>query len=84
MAHISRDEFRKVVYKLKQSGSFSNHEIDEIENVFYGSLHESGASAGISSHEVEKGISYLKRHPENHHLSRVEINKLKEVLHHYL
>lgn len=37
---ISREEFRKVLYKLRQSGSLSNHEIDEVENVFYASLHE--------------------------------------------
>lgn len=84
MSHISRDEFRKVLYKLRISGSFSNQEIDEVENVFYGSLHESGFSAGISSDEVSKGIHYLKHHPENHHLSPHEISKLEEVLKHYL
>lgn len=84
MSHISRHEFRKVLYKLRTGGSFSNHELDEVENVFYGSLHESGASAGISSHEVEKGLSYLKRHPENHHLSPHEIGKLEEAMKHYL
>ncbi len=84
MSRIDRLEFKKVLYKLRESGSFSNHEIDEIENVFYGSLHESGPSAGISSSELEKGLDYLKRHPENHHLSHDEIKKLEEVLKHYL
>ena len=84
MSHISRDEFRKVMYKLRMSGSFSNHEIDEVENVFYGSLHESGASAGISPDELRKGIDYLKQHPENHHLSHDEIHELEEVMRHYL
>lgn len=84
MSRVSREEFRKVLYKLRQSGSFSNQELDEIENVFYGSLHESGPSAGISSSELEKGIDYLKRHPENHHLSHDEIKKLEETLTHYL
>ncbi|MDO8620161.1 MAG: hypothetical protein Q7R64_02330 [bacterium] len=84
MSHISRDEFRKALYKLKASGSFSNHEIDEVENIFYSSLHESGPSAGISSEELKKGIHYLKHHPENHHLSHDEIAKLEEVLQHYL
>ena len=84
MGHISRDEFRKAIYKLRQSGAFSNHETDEVENVFYGSLHESGASAGISSEELQKGIHYLKHHPENHHLSHDEIRKLEEMLKHYL
>ncbi len=84
MSHISRDEFRKALYKLRTSGSFSNQEIDEVENVFYGSLHESGFSAGISPEELQKGIHYLKHHPENHHLSPDEIKKLEEVLTHYL
>ena len=84
MSHISRDEFRKALYKLKTSGSFSNHEIDEVENIFYPSLHERGASAGISSEELQKSIQYLKHHSENHHLSSDEINKLEEVLRHYL
>ena len=84
MSHISRNEFRKAIYKLKASGSFSNHEIDEVENLFYSSLHESGASAGISSEELQKSIHYLKRHPENHHLSSDEISKLEEILRHYL
>ncbi len=84
MSHISRDEFRKALYKLRTSGAFSNHEIDEVENVFYGSLHESGLSAGISPEELQKGIHYLKHHPENHHLSPHEIGKLEETLRHYL
>ncbi len=84
MSHISRDEFRKALYKLKSGGSFSNHEIDEVENIFYSSLHESGPSAGISSEELKKGIHYLKHHPENHHLSHDEITKLEEVMRHYL
>lgn len=84
MSHISRDEFRKALYKLKASGSFSNHEIDEVENIFYASLHESGPSAGISKEELDKGIHYLKRHPENHHLSHDEIGKLEEILRSYL
>ncbi len=84
MSHISRDEFRKAIYKLKASGSFSNHEIDEVENIFYSSLHESGPSAGISSEELKKGIHYLKHHPENHHLSHDEIGKIEETLKSYL
>ncbi len=84
MSHISRDEFRKALYKLRVNGSFSNHEIDEVENIFYSSLHESGPSAGISSEELKKSIHYLKHHPENHHLSHDEIGKLEEILRHYL
>ncbi|MDO8594301.1 MAG: hypothetical protein Q7R93_02180 [bacterium] len=84
MSHIDRLEFKKALYKLRVGGAFSNHEIDEVENVFYGSLHESGPSAGISSEELKKGIHYLKHHPENHHLSHDEINKLEEMLKHYL
>lgn len=84
MSRASREEFKRALYKLRQSGRFSNHEIDEVENVFYSSLHESGPSAGISSEELEKGIEYLKRHPENHHLSNDEIEKLEEALKHYL
>lgn len=81
---ISREEFRKALWKLRASGSFSNHELDEIENVFRGDMHESGSSAGISAEEMKKGIDYLKRHPENHHLSHEEISKLEEMLKHYL
>ena len=84
MSHIDRLEFKKALYKLRESGSFSNHEIDEIQNVFRGDMHESGYSAGISKEEKKKGIEYLKRHPENHHLSGDEIKKLEEVLRHYL
>ena len=84
MSHISRDEFRKVLYKLRVSGSFSNHELDEVENIFYASLHESGPSAGISLEELKASIHYLKHHPENHHLSHEEIAKVEEMLRHYL
>jgi len=84
MSRIDRLEFKKALYKLRMSGSFSSQEIDEVENIFYGSLHESGPSAGISSSELEKGISYLKRHPENHHLSSHEIEKLEETMKRYL
>ena len=61
-----------------------NHELDEVENIFYASLHENGPSAGISKEELEKSIHYLKHHPENHHLSHDEIQKLEETLSHYL
>ena len=81
---FSREEFRKARYKLRADGSFSNHELDEIENVFRGDLHESGSSAGISAEEMKKGIDYLKRHPENHHLSHEEIEKLEQTLKRYL
>jgi tellurite resistance protein len=84
MSHISRDEFRRALYKLKMSGSFSHQEINEVENIFYSSLHEGGSSAGISSEELKKSIRYLKHHPENHHLSHDEIEKLEEVMRHYL
>lgn len=84
MSRVSREEFKKALWKLRASGRFSNHEIDEVENVFYGSLHESGPSAGISSEELKKGIHYLKHHPENHHLSREEIEQLEETLRRYL
>ena len=84
MSRISREEFRKVLYKLRSSGTFSNHEIDEIENVFRGDMHESGPSAGISKEEMKTGLEYLKRHPENHHLSHEEIGKLEEAMRHYL
>ena len=80
---ISRKEFRKVLFKLREKG-FSNHERDEVENVFRGDLNESGSSSGISKEEMEKGLSYLRHHPENHHLSADEIGKLEEALRHYL
>ena len=81
---ISKDEFRKTLYKLRTGGSFSNHEIDEVENVFRGDLRESGGSAGISKEEMKRGLHYLRHHPENHHLSHDEISKLEENLKHYL
>lgn len=81
---ISREEFRKSLFKLRTSGSFSNHEIDEVENVFRGDMHESGSSAGISKDEMKAGLHYLKHHPENHHLSHDEIKKLEETMRRYL
>ncbi|MEK7208201.1 MAG: hypothetical protein AAB699_01475 [Patescibacteria group bacterium] len=81
---ISRKEFRRALYKLRTSGGFSNHEIDEVQNVFYSSLNESGSSAGISSEELKKGIRYLKEHRGNHHLSSEETGKLEETLKRYL
>ena len=84
MSHIDRHEFKKALWKLRNGGGFSNSEIDEVENVFYGSLHEGGDSAGISSSELTRGIHYLKKHHGNHHLSSDEIEKLEEALKHYL
>jgi len=80
---ISREEFRKVLWKLRGRG-FSNIEMDEVENVFRGDMHEGGESSGISKEELKKGIQYLKHHPENHHLSSEEIEKLEETMKHYL
>lgn len=81
---ISREEFKKALWKLRESGMFSNHEIDEVENVFRGDLSESGSSAGISKEEMKKGIEYLKKNHGNHHLSSEEISKLEEILRRYL
>jgi len=81
---ISKDEFRKTLYKLRTSDGFSNHEINEVENVFRGDMRESGSSAGMSKEEMKQGLHYLRHHPENHHLSHDEINKLEGHLKHYL
>ena len=80
---ISREEFRKVLWKLRENG-FSNHERDEVENVFRGDMREGGSSAGMSKDEMKQGLHYLRHHPENHHLSHDEINKLEGHLKHYL
>ncbi len=80
---ISREEFKRALFKLRAKG-FSNLEVDEIENTFRGDLEESGESAGISKEELKKGLRYLKEHKGNHHLSSEEIEKLEEILRHYL
>lgn len=81
---ISRSEFKRALSRLRGSGRFSSSEIDEVQNIFRGDLYESGSSAGISSSELKKGIRYLKRHRENHHLSSDEIKKLEKTLERYL
>ena len=80
---VSRKEFKKALFKLRTHG-FSSLEIDEIENVFRGDLHESGESQGISKEEMKNGLAWLKEHTENHHLSYDQISKLEEALRHYL
>lgn len=80
---VSRKEFKRALWKLHEKG-FSNEQIDTVENLFHGDLHESGSSAGISKSEIKERVLYLKSHPENHHLHREQIDKLEEVLRHYL
>lgn len=80
---VSRKEFKKAIYKLRTHG-FSHLEVDEVENVFRGDLHESGSSQGISKEEIKKGISWLKDHSGNHHLSHDQISRLEDALRHYL
>lgn len=80
---ISQKEFKHALWKLRFNG-FSNHEIDEVENVFHGSMRESGSSKGLSKEELKQGLHYLKHHPENHHLSHEEIHALEGHLKHYL
>ena len=80
---VSAIDFKKALWTLREKG-FSQIEIDEIENVFRGDLYESEAGAGISKEEMKKGISWLKEHPENHHLHHEQIAKLEEALRHYL
>lgn len=81
--HVSIKEFKKALWKLHEKG-FSNEQIDSIQNLFQGDLHESGFGAGISKEEMKKGIAYLREHPENHHLHHEQIDKLEEALRHYL
>ena len=80
---VSSKEFKKAIYKLRTQG-FSHLEVDEVENVFRGDLHESGSSQGISKEEIKKGISWLKDHGGNHHLSSEQLDKVESALRHYL
>ena len=80
---VSRKEFKKAIYKLRTHG-FSHLEVDEVENVFRGDLHESGSSQGISKEEIKKGISWLKDHTGNHHFSHDQLARLEDTLRHYL
>ena len=82
--HISHHELDKALYHLKEHEGFSDHHIDKVKQIFRGDMEESGVSKGISSHELKKGIEWLKDHPNEHHLSSDHIEKLEEKLRHHL
>ena len=80
---VSHVEFKKALWKLKDHG-FSHADIDRVQNVFHGDLHESGVGAGISKHEMEKGLEWLRGHHDIHNFSPHHVDKIEHVLGQYL
>lgn len=77
---VSKDEFKKIRNALYGRG-LSSKEINEVEKIFHGDLHESSFSdVGISDSEIDRGITWLKSHMSSHTFSPEQISIIEEEL----
>ncbi|MBI2023058.1 hypothetical protein HYT01_00650 [Candidatus Giovannonibacteria bacterium] len=76
---VSDREFKKVTNELSQKG-LSKQDLRDVKNVFRGDLGEEGFRHGIDKKELEKEISYMEKHPSQHHLSKDQLEQVKKSL----
>lgn len=82
--NISKKRLEKILYRMKLKNGLSEHDIQEVKEVFRGDLDEHGSSKGISKDEMKNGISWLKDHRERHHLSSDDIDELENLMRDHL
>jgi len=81
---VSKNEFEKVRSRL-HSKNFTEKEIDRVEEIFNGDLNESSdIEKGIDSKEIERVITWLKDHKNEHTLSDNQIAIVESSMREYL
>ena len=78
--YVSDREFKEARRHLYNEG-FSSREVDEVEKVFMGSMHESyKPHQGIDSKELEHGIKWMRENKSKHNLSENRIDEIEQTL----
>ena len=77
---VTKREMKEVRTHLYNEG-FNRREIDEVEKVFRGDMHDQQAiNKGIDTVEVEGGIKWMRENKSKHNLSDNRINEIEETL----
>lgn len=80
---VSHGEFHHVKQYLSQKG-FSHNELTELEGFFHGDLNEGGSQSGISKHEAERTIEWLREHRHHHTFNDDQIGHIDHAINKYL
>ena len=78
--YVSKREFKEARRHLYNEG-FADHEVDEVEKIFMGDMHESSnAHRGIDPNELDRGVAWMRENKSKHNLSDNRINQIEETL----
>lgn len=82
MGNISKDELSKMMSELRRRG-LSDTDIRDLKNMASGHMDRNaglGGSKSMSREEAEQMLKNLKDHPSQHHLSKEQVEKVKEEM----
>ena len=75
---VSALEWKKLRSNLYGLHHFTTRELEEIEQIFRGSMDEARiADKGIDATEAVKGLQYMRTHMNVHHIPIEKINALE-------
>lgn len=77
---ISRQEFRESKSHLRNKDHLSRTDIKNVEKIFHGDLNEPGSGRGIDRKELARSITWMRKYPSKHSLSKKQINALEKRL----
>lgn len=77
---ISQQEFKDLLSLLYAKG-FQQREIKEVEKIFRGDLYESSDyERGIDATEIKHALSWMRKNPKHHDISKQKVDLLEELL----
>ncbi|PJE64428.1 MAG: hypothetical protein COU90_03200 [Candidatus Ryanbacteria bacterium CG10_big_fil_rev_8_21_14_0_10_43_42] len=76
---ITREEFRDSLNALRHE-RLNDSDINDLKNIFSGSLNEKHDDKGIDGDELKKTIELLKKNKGTHNLSKAQIEKAEKNL----
>lgn len=80
---VNKDEFRVIKSRLKNK-SFSDRDIETVEQIFVGDMLEGGSNQNIDKKEFQRVLKWLEENKSKHDLSSDQIEELKEEFSKYL
>lgn len=79
---ITESEFKELRSKLYNK--LDMYELADLEQTFFGALHEKGREAGIDQTEFDEGISWLRDNMKKHSLEESDIDLVEEYAREFL
>jgi len=82
---VTESEWRKIRDNLYSLHGFTTRELDRVEEIFRGDMHEENErDKGIDSAELVKGIQYMRDHIDTLYISKEKINALETEMIKYI